>query len=155
MSGDGEELKHVEVMSLFELRIHWRKLHAFEAPTTMSKELLKLSISYKLQEQKFGGLSRISQLRIKALDSRKLGEMNIQNEYQRQSLKPGAKLLRAWQGKVHEVLALEQNQFAFNGKSYRSLSEIAQLITGAHWSGPRFFGLKATATSKNRVYIDG
>ena len=155
MSGDNDELQRVDVMALSELRIYWRKLHGFEAPTTMSKELLRLAICYKLQEQKFGGLSRRSQLRIEVLESRKPGEMSVRNKDQRQSLKPGAKLLRSWQGKIHEVLALEQGQFAFDGKAYRSLTEIAREITGAHWSGPRFFGLKTKAGSKNGVHIDG
>jgi hypothetical protein len=57
--------------------------------------------------------------------------------------KPGTKLIREWQGKIHEVLALEDGQFAWAGKTCRSLTVIARQITGAHWSGPRFFGLKA------------
>jgi hypothetical protein len=60
-------------------------------------------------------------------------------------LKPGAKLLREWHGKTHTVLVLEEG-FEWRGKRWRSLSEIAQAISGAHWSGPRFFGLTSKAT---------
>ena len=56
-------------------------------------------------------------------------------------LKPGAKLVREWGGESHDVLVLEAG-FAWRGKTWRSLSVIAQAITGTHWSGPRFFGLK-------------
>ena len=56
-------------------------------------------------------------------------------------LKPGAKLLREWGGDSYVVIALEDG-FEFEGRRYRSLTKIAREITGAHWSGPRFFGLK-------------
>lgn len=58
-------------------------------------------------------------------------------------LKPGTRLIRSWGGTVHHVLVLE-NGFEHDGRHYRSLSQIAHTITGAHWSGPRFFGLKAS-----------
>ena len=52
----------------------------------------------------------------------------------------GTRLIREWQGETYEVTVLE-NGFSFQGNTYRSLSRIAQEITGAHWSGPRFFGV--------------
>jgi len=59
---------------------------------------------------------------------------------QRRRLLPGARLLRDWNGRTHVVDVLETG-FAFEAKVYPSLSAIAHKITGAHWSGPRFFGL--------------
>ena len=59
-------------------------------------------------------------------------------------LKPGAKLVREWHGDTHSVLVLEDG-FEYRGKRHRSLSKIARAITGAHWSGPRFFGLAPAA----------
>ena len=56
------------------------------------------------------------------------------------TLKPGARLVREWRGESHDVLVLETG-FSWRGQTWRSLSAIAQEITGAHWSGPRFFGL--------------
>jgi hypothetical protein len=53
----------------------------------------------------------------------------------------GARLIRTWKGATHEITVVERG-FAYCGRRYRSLTEIAQAITGAHWSGPRFFGLK-------------
>ena len=55
-------------------------------------------------------------------------------------LKPGSKLVRAWRGTTHTVLVLEDG-FEHQGKRYASLTQIAGEVTGAHWSGPRFFGL--------------
>src|SRR4051812_39878676 len=37
--------------------------------------------------------------------------------------------------------ACSRCKLAYRGKRYHSLSEVARLITGARWSGPRFFGL--------------
>jgi hypothetical protein len=55
-------------------------------------------------------------------------------------LSPGARLLREWNGRQHFVDVVEDG-YVFDGKTYRSLSAVAKRITGAHWSGPRFFGL--------------
>ena len=57
----------------------------------------------------------------------------------RDPYKPGTRLIREWQGEIHEVTVLE-NGYRWQGRRYRSLSPIAEEITGAHWSGPRFFG---------------
>jgi hypothetical protein len=56
-------------------------------------------------------------------------------------MKPGLRLVREWRGETHTVLVLEDG-FEWNGNRRRSLSAIAREITGTHWSGPRFFGLK-------------
>jgi hypothetical protein len=54
-------------------------------------------------------------------------------------LKTGATLVRQWRGRTHTVLVREDG-FEYEGRRYRSLTVIAERITGAHWSGPRFFG---------------
>jgi len=59
-------------------------------------------------------------------------------------LKPGTRLLREWGGRTHTVIVLDEG-FEYDGERYRSLTEIARHITGAHWSGPRFFGLREPA----------
>ena len=56
-------------------------------------------------------------------------------------LKPGARLVRAWAGQMHTVALLEDG-FEYDGERYPSLTKIAARITGAHWSGPRFFGTR-------------
>ncbi|TIR60185.1 MAG: DUF2924 domain-containing protein, partial [Mesorhizobium sp.] len=58
----------------------------------------------------------------------------------RKQVLPGARLVRDWNGKTHIVDVVEDG-FVFEAKVYPSLSSIARKITGAHWSGPRFFGL--------------
>ena len=149
MSVVEQELLHISTMTLGELRTKWQLLKTSKAPAAMSKELLCLAISYPMQEHLSGTLSRPTLLRIKALEDRNAGEKRTRHVSATSLPKPGAKILREWQGKTHEVVRLTNGQFAFDGKTYRSLSVIAREITGAHWSGPRFFGLKTATTSES------
>lgn len=55
-------------------------------------------------------------------------------------IKPGTHLMREWNGRTYQVEATKEG-YVLDGTTYRSLSAIAKKITGAHWSGPRFFGL--------------
>ena len=70
------------------------------------------------------------------------------------SLKPGARLVRAWGGETHEVLVVE-NGFVWRGKTWASLSVIAREMTGTRWSGPRFFGLDKPKAAGASVAAEG
>ena len=61
-------------------------------------------------------------------------------------IKPGSRLIREWHGRTHTVCVIDDG-FEFQGKTYRSLTKIARDITGAQWSGPRFFGLTKTSAT--------
>ncbi|MCA9758832.1 MAG: DUF2924 domain-containing protein [Candidatus Eisenbacteria bacterium] len=65
-------------------------------------------------------------------------------------IKSGTRLLREWQGTVHEVIVLDEGVH-YRGKAWPSLSAVAREITGARWSGPRFFGLKTGGESRGRA----
>jgi hypothetical protein len=97
-------------------------------------------ITYKLQERSLRGLSKST--------LRKLERLNHDSEARRPappiSLKAGARLVREWRGVAHTVL-VRADGFEWNGRRYRSLTLVAREITGAHWSGPRFFGLRKCA----------
>lgn len=144
-----QRLDALSSLSINDLRKEWRQYYPSKAPASMSRELLQRAIGFKMQEQACGGLTRTARLRLAALRAA-AGQLNgVGAQAPAPSLKPGTKLLREWQGKVHDVLALEDGQFAYAGKTYRSLTTIARLITGAHWSGPRFFGLKNPRVMKD------
>ena len=136
-------------MDLQSLRDEWEHLSGDVAPPAMSKELLRLAIAYRKQEQEFGGLSRRTSIRLRAL--RNGGRASVRLSGEALPLRPGAKLLREWQDRAHEVLALEDGRFAYAGRVWRSLSEIAREITGVRWSGPRFFGTR----DRKRTTTDG
>ena len=136
-------------LNLRQLREEWKIHYRSEAPSAMSPELLKRAIGFKIQEKALGGLNRRTQLRLSSLKSA-LGRGKAPTvERSSPKLKSGTKLLREWQGKVHEVLALDDGRFAYAGKTYRSLTTIARQVTGVHQSGPKFFGLKMPQVSTN------
>lgn len=136
------KLNSLTGLTLSQLRDEWYRYYQCDVPMPMSRELLQRAIGFRMQEEVLGGLSRRAQLRLKSLQSVTAKGRAASLDRAAPTLKSGTKLLREWQGKVHEVLALEDGQFAYTGRSYRSLTTIAREITGTHWSGPRFFGLK-------------
>jgi Protein of unknown function (DUF2924) len=134
-----EELARLSAATIFELRGEWRRLHRAPPPMRLSRDLLMRGITYKLQERLLGGLSK-SLLR-KLEDLNHASETNSAHKRPPISLKAGTRLIREWRGVTHTVLVQAQG-FEWNGRRYRSLTIIAHEITGAHWSGPRFFGLR-------------
>ena len=64
-------------------------------------------------------------------------------------LRPGTMLAREWNGRIQRVAVLADG-CAWNGKTYPSLSKIAQAITGTRWNGPRFFGLRDKPSKEAR-----
>jgi hypothetical protein len=121
------------------LREEWRRLCRSEPPR-ISRDLLMRAVACRLQELEFGGLPKWAQQRLanSAID---LDPGEAAPKQVEPRLKPGARLVREWRGRTHIVIVLDGG-FEFEGRPYRSLTQIAVEITGAHWSGPRFFGLK-------------
>ena len=127
-------------MDYAALQHEWRRLYRQHPPRRVFREFLMLGVAWKIQEKAYGGLGAVTKRRLDNLAKAMEQDGDItQNRVAH--LKPGAKLLREWQGKTHTVIVLEDG-FEWEGKRWRSLSAIAQTITGAHWSGPRFFGVK-------------
>ncbi len=135
-------------LDLPALRQHWRKLYGSEPPVRMSRELLIQAIAYRIQERMFGGLSRGACTRLAAAQEAAAGARPSRAKTQHQ-VKPGTRFLREWQGRTHEVTATTDGRFFYRDSTYRSLSEIARLITGTRWSGPAFFGLKQASGKHN------
>ena len=121
-----------------QLRTEWRRLYRSH-PARLSRDLLVRTIAYRMQELAYGGLSKRTQRRLIALTKEVRSNGSIVSD-PGPCIRPGARLLREWRGRTHTVVVTEDG-FEYAGKTYTSLSKIAQTITGAHWSGPRFFGL--------------
>jgi hypothetical protein len=134
------ELAELTSLSLDELRARWRQVYETAPPPRFSRDLLQRAVAYRMQEQLLGGLKpttrRLLQRIAEAARERKPLKLTPVRK-----LEPGAILVREWNGTKHRVIILESG-VRFRDQRYRSLSEVARLITGNLWSGPLFFGLK-------------
>ena len=133
------EIKRIQSMTIVELRALWRAKLNSEPPEAFGPDLLRRSIAQKLQEDAYGGLDRKTARLLNQLiaqSARANGKIVVPRR-----IKPGAVLVRQWKGKSHRIMVLDDG-FAFEGKPYDSLSEIARQITGTRWNGPRFFGMR-------------
>ena len=127
-----------------ELKIEWRR-HYGTDPPDISAGLLRAGIAYRLEEKAHGALPRSLQKELRRIAA---GAFSRQRAAGR--LKPGTRLVRSWNKRTIVVLVTEEG-FRFEDRDYGSLSEIARDITGARWSGPRFFGL----TRQGKAAADG
>jgi hypothetical protein len=142
-----QELKDLGARGDDELKERWRKLYETEPPGKIHRSLLLAAIAYRMQENALGGLKpsvRRHLLRVarSAADGRRaLGYPSL-------SPQPGTVLVRDWGGVTHQVKMLEDG-ILFRSKRYKSLSEMARVITGSRWSGPLFFGHKSAAREQS------
>lgn len=125
-------------LDIEELRREWRRLHHGDPPR-ISRDLLVLALGYRLQEIEHGGLGKSTRRKLHTI-AKTLRTTGRIGPTPAVSLKPGARLVREWHGRTHTVTVTEDG-FEYAGTSYPSLTKIAKKITGAHRSGPRFFGL--------------
>ena len=140
-----EAVASLAALDLAGLRLQWRNVFGGSAPVHLPKPLLARILAYRLQADAFGDLPDAVRRTLEGFGARGSapgGQAGGQG-WPRSTLrriKPGSILVREWDGRLHRVMALEEG-FAWDGKTYRSLSEVARAITGGHWNGPRFFGL--------------
>lgn len=123
-------------MSLSDLRDEWERLCGASAPT-LAESLLRMTIAYRFQEKAHGGLPAMLARELVRLAE---GGSKAVPRAPVAPIRPGTRLVRNWNGRTIDVLAVEDG-FLFEGKRYGSLTSIAREVTGARWSGPRFFGL--------------
>jgi hypothetical protein len=130
-----DQLERLASMTAADVKAEWRRLFGTPAPPAFGIALTTRAIASRYQEQAFGGLTRA--------ETRTLQGQIRKNERKPRSatvVKPGTWLSRTWHGEVHEVVVLDRG-YEYRGARHQSLSAIALAITGAKWSGPRFFGL--------------
>ena len=139
-----DRLAELETSSTAELRARWERAIKRPTPKWASRDLLRRTLAYHVQEQAGGGLNKATRRRLA-----KLAGLNGENREPISPptirLKPGSRLFREWRGEVHRVTVLAKG-FDGRGDRYASLSQIARAITGARWSGPLFFGLRKTGS---------
>jgi len=134
-----QQLAELPTMSPAQLRAKWRECWRKLAPD-IGPDLLRRGIAWKLQARVYGDVpNQIKRELERAAERLRKGEQLVSSS--RPSLKPGTRLVRSWQGKVHHVLVLDEG-YEYDGRRFTSLTQVASAITGTHWSGPSFFGLK-------------
>ena len=134
-----EEVRAVSHLGLPALRAAWR-LRWGEPPSYRSRDLLARAMAYRIQAEALGDLA--APMRRRAAEyAAKFGADRKFTPTPGPVLKPGSSLIREWKGVRHEV-AVTAKGFAYRGDPYRSLSQVAQRITGTKWNGLVFFGLK-------------
>src|ERR1700722_13780062 len=120
----------------------WKALFATDPSSLLARIFMGRAIAYRLQEQRFGGLKPSVQ---RPLDLVCEGRADVgRKRIPDKRVSAGTVLIREWGGVSHRVTVLDHG-VVYRGRRYRSLSEVAGVITGARWSGPLFFGLKRRA----------
>ncbi len=130
MSGAGEpfDVALLSAMNLAQLRRAWEGRYG-TPPRHRAADLLRRVLAWRIQAERFGGLDTLTRSLLEQDDKVALQPL------------PGTRLAREWAGKRHEVIVCDKG-IVYEGVTYGSLSEVARLITGQRWNGPRFFGLR-------------
>ena len=137
------EIAHLRGLDVGELLARWHTVFRRRAPPHLPRHLLFRILAYRLQADRLGELDTDSRRLLDRIGSgpvERIDRLVADLNRSRTELRPGTLLTREWDGHLQRVMVLADG-FAWNGKTYPSLSKVAFAMTGTRWSGPRFFGL--------------
>jgi hypothetical protein len=142
------EIAHLRDLDIGALRSRWHTVFGRRAPPHLPRHLVFRVLAYRIQADQLGDLDAESRrLLDRSSSPEQAARLAVDRRRHPAELRPGTILSREWNGQTHRVAVLA-NGFAWNGKSYPSLSKIAVAITGTRWNGPKFFGLRDKSSSK-------
>jgi hypothetical protein len=147
-----EQLEILPSLPRADLAKLWQRLFNSPPNPKLRKPALIRFLAYRIQEQAYGSLSAATERRLRLLEGAIAGHTVLKSSSV-PKIHPGTRLVREWQNQVH-LVNVETGGYDYRGVRYRSLSEIARLITGTRWSGPLFFGLKAIQNDKQNDQED-
>ena len=133
MRGVAVRVAEIEAMKPTALKVEWERVHG-EQPPSIAASLLARALAFDLQCAAQGGAGEKMRQRLSGARVARAAPAAV--------LAPGTQLVREWGGESHHVLVEEKGRCSYREASFASLSAVARHITGAHWSGPRFFGIK-------------
>ncbi|HEU0151431.1 MAG TPA: DUF2924 domain-containing protein [Bradyrhizobium sp.] len=140
-----DEVNALPDLDIKVLRQKWRSMMGKTAPPHIGKPLMVRILGYRIQAKAYGDLPKEVAAFLDKLGAGTPGQDNRAPlpilRVTPRSLSPGTLLTREWNGRTERVMVLADG-FAWNGKTYDSLSSVARAITGTRWSGPAFFGLR-------------
>lgn len=137
-----KDLVALPTLSSVQLAERWQELAGGEAPSVPAS-LLRRLLAQRLQEKRYGAVPLMVVRELERSMSTSTRASTGEPQRRDLVLTPGTRLIREWNGRTIAVEVTGEGSFLWNDQCYRSLSEIARTVTGAHWSGPRFFGLKS------------
>ncbi|RYD44804.1 MAG: DUF2924 domain-containing protein [Sphingomonadales bacterium] len=128
-------------MSAAQIVAEWERAHGVPAPA-IAPSLLARDLAHCAQLAMAGGLNKRLERRLHELAGSASGD-SAMLVGRNKSLGHGTQILREWGGQTHRVTVEAESRYLYNGQTWHSLSAIARAITGARWSGPRFFGTRS------------
>jgi hypothetical protein len=141
----GDEISHLRGLDLKWLRSRWQSVFQSLPPDHLPRHLLFAIIAYRVQADRLGDLDHETKQILDRIDAKDTGTTVstrlVSFDQKRTELTPGTVLVREWDRRSQRVMVMADG-FAWNGRTYDSLSKVALAITGTKWNGPRFFGLR-------------
>ena len=141
-----DEIAHLRGLDLRGIRSRWQSVFGRPAPINLTRHLMFAVLAYRLQADRLGDLDHTTRQVLDRTVATKEAESAMavrlaSFDQKRTGLAPGSVLVREWDRQSQRVMVMADG-FAWNGKTYDSLSKVAFAITGTKWNGPRFFGLR-------------
>jgi Protein of unknown function (DUF2924) len=140
-----DEIAHLRDLDFHGLRARWKSMFRRQPPSHLPRHLLFAVLACRLQADELGDLDPATVRLLKQIatsgDPQEVSRRTDEFGRRRAELKPGTILMREWNAQAYRVMVVDEG-FAWNGKTYDSLSKVAFAITGTRWNGPRFFGLR-------------
>jgi Protein of unknown function (DUF2924) len=136
------EIARLRDLDVGALRARWHTVFRRRPPPHLPRHLLLRVLAYQHQADHLGDLDAECQRLLDRSESpEKVGQRAADLGRRTADLRPGTVLGREWNGQMQRVTVLADG-FAWDGKTYFSLSKVASAITGTRWNGPKFFGLR-------------
>src|SRR4029078_12311589 len=145
------EVARLRDLDLGELRARWQTVFGRRPLPNLARHLLFRVLAYRVQAEALGDLDRDCRCLLdQAASADTKSKQGVELRRVITTLRQGTILSREWKGRIERVAVLAGG-FAWNGKTYPSLSKVAFTITGTRWNGPRFFGLRDRSSARSEA----
>lgn len=116
--------------------------HFPRRPAHRNRHYIESRLAYRIQEQAYGALPTPIRRMLVEAGAKHSKIKSAAGRSAQTLLMPGTTLIREWDEREYRVTVTPDGLYALDGQVFKSLSAVARHITGTHWSGPKFFGLR-------------